>query len=1772
MHHHAEIASSSTSNPATFSFVPSKLAFPSSKMLRRRKVESKKQYKKRLRRQKEAAAKSSVVGSYKLSNAEPPGEPIDCVVSNDEKFLQIYDKQTCEPVSRRPRFQKRRRDLFERVDIAIGSPATTATDNSSYYGYYSDEDDEESPLTPPGSTPHGRKLSARGGSPPGRRALSKRRATFELASLSVENSILDHQEQASLSPKKQNIISNNNPKPVAPASAPARQENTTPWVSDPLPETTESFACCDFLQRRSEPPGITIAEEQRLWREAIEQKLREEQTARRKADTSRDVDQIEVVPVDRSFQAGSNRAHLKYAEMDGVGMVFASADIFPKRRSRSKSPAKEPTGRRSRGKKKPWWEQESWTDSSFHDTSTDMQEKGTGYSADHVAKYSAKRVPRCASEPHSRHEECVQSPSLLEQSREARAKTYQQRGLGLHVDTSEEMENRRDDNESSPRRSRTSHTLDQAGNSQMDRRHVSPNSLSPSLRPQYRGVANSIGRLSTQKVSHANNANPCSPSLLQQAKMSKALRKWGRAENQRQSPEPHIEDLTDREGSTSLSDLDESLDQRIARLDHLKKSKRQTRSEVHYDRAEEAKSNRWVACHIYDAIPGNSDIEDPALLGPRQLSSLAIPQLNHGNCELPIEAMMNQYDTDLVVGETVQNKTSSNISESDLSSVVERMEMATRRTPKACNFQQAERRVEIRELPKWTHPGSARQPPQRFSPENSELASPVILRGRPPYFGTKVPNATSARISKPSSAGRSGISPKRESQPKQGSSRNNENTSIWICMDSDFQEENEKADDTEDSINDSCRYLDPRPQKMKSPPGRRNEPIKLISPVGFYGDPPVLRKTDGSPISKPGSSFPHNHRTGEVRAFDPETESDTELDIDGSNVEEFQHSKPKLMELMETLSPKKGKHGAKDSSGVLLFRPTINIYGSRSETMKTKSPQGNTPRLGIRDQNEVGFGPTERLGVLGTESPLREMRASGVHNKSPAQRSQRRKPNLYIRTTDSECENVEFPRHFEERKSGRGSEDDDNMHMELEQLADSEIKLRKELEQVQQRSAEYRWISQFPNSERLTDSTKLLQQKNKIRRTTEFANSDDDRKRAMNVPAQVEMPVRPAPSDIIDLSYVDENPTASGTLRRLTQQISPRNHHFAVANPYTIRDHSHLQQGARETNADRENQPYFVKDDLEKRDKSHFFVSVNPLQPNGLRGAWNKHQSTRNHPLQTTSGEWLDDEIQHAPYFRSPRNFSSLQGDVDSMPEERQTRYARNESYFTTTGSNSQSERRQLYDRYARYHRRMPENFSRRDGVHDKIRHFSLDARHDMIRSPNAFTPRVRQNTVESRMDYIWSSRSPQNYKDKVSKTRDFADMESTFYPPRCQFGFSPAAGQLPLDNEVETLGDELERNSNILIDRELSWGAVENLYQLSPPRGSSDIEAAVGENDNLVFDEFGDDDCRGEMNHIYSRDARDPPSKDSGGDLYSSESMTSGDARLLALLSRYHSPEELEQLVKNADTNTNFNAESDNDTPPTSNTAHDPVSVHRRNLLLVRHGFKQNTPSGPTSSRMRSPAALPSGSPMRREPSRQIAFSTRSSDKENGTEHTQIHTLSTKEDSQEGQHESQQVFHDNQIDTQNCLSPSTLCMSPGSRLERLRRLQSKMTPGNHGGGQSPTTKRAVEDLTEEAKTPAVPRRLLTGARQRASRSLRHQKHLNSVSATRQDPKSPTSPSNDEVLQQTQRKAKNKNYGGRISRDIQSIASSTDRSSKDLIHSMSSTARSRNAAAAKPGR
>jgi len=820
-------------------------------MLRRRKVESRKQHKKRSRRKeregdrrssrKQAAAAASpavAAAANKASSGgrhrhKPPqtGEPIDCVVSNDEEILLIYDKPATPSTTPRRRrtnkSQRRRRDLYRRVDIHVS--ASSGSDQSAIGGGAPSPTRLFSPsarLTPSG---------------------------FGIGSISVgTNSLLEFKPQCH--PPLRD-------KPTWRVTGCASSLDAGPGVSS-------GYTCCDFpCLKPLQPPGMTATEEKRLWREALEQGD-ESATRPITIDVDREVDQIEVVPVDRSFQAGDE---LKYAEMDGVGMIFA-----PPASSRGKDPA----GRRSSSK--PWWEERSWTDSSFQDGSLQPIADSADFNPVTQARSPKNHFPL---------------------------------GSGF----------------SGPTRV---------------------------------------------------NTLPSGGSLLQQSKRTAALRDWERSEQQRYSRKSRPAEHSPERGTSSYSDLDESLDHRIARLDRLRKYRNIPTGHQNQRRTENPK---WLSYQVYDSSTKQGYHDEAfGVSDTRAAPYLEIPPLDHAHGgSSPLEAMMSATRDPVMAVETVEDGGSSVASESDLSRLV------LPRDTRGHKLDVAELR-RMKDVP----------------------VSPIVLRGRPPYF---------------------------------------------------------------DERHDDSRMV----TGQRSATWDETVPIQCHSPVGFYGDPPVLLRNHGYSTSKPSASFSRDVRNGEGVL------GANEFDDGASGLEELGHSRGKLLDLMATLSPT-GKAQGTDGSGVLLFRPTINIYSGESKLQELKS---------------------KNPGVGGEFSS-----------------SLRKKPALYVHTTESEFEHEISTNVAGQRtRIWATHEDDGSMEEELRQLAESEKKLRRELEEVQERSAERRWKAQLSVSD------------NTGKRVVDASGSLDP---AHSLPA------------VIDLSCIDDDYYQATTPSTLTHQCSPVNHRHRIAGLY----------------------------------------------------------------------------------------------------------------------------------------------------------------------------------------------------------------------------------------------------------------------------------------------------------------------------------------------------------------------------------------------------------------------------------------------------------------------------------------------------------------------------------------------------------------------------------------------------------------------------------------------
>ena len=1389
-------------------------------MLRRRKVESRKQHKKRSRRKeregdrrssrKQAAAASSSNGLAAAENKASSGsrhrhkppqpvDPIDCVVSNDEEILLIYDKPATPSTTPRRRrtnkSQRRRRDLYRRVDIHVTGSSGSSQSVSD------------------GSAPSPTRFS----SPTARLTPSG----FGIGSISVgTNSLLEYKPQ----------------------SHPSFGDNPTWRVTgcasslDAGPGVSSGYICCDFpCLKPLQPPGMTATEEKRLWREALgREQSRGDESATRPItiEADREVDQIEVVPVDRSFQAGDE---LKYAEMDGVGMIFA-----PPVSARS-SRGKDPAGRRSSSK--PWWKERSWSDSSFLDGS--LQEN----------------VDSAVSNPDT-----------------------QARSAKNHFPVS-------------------------SGFSRLTRGYTQP-----------------------------------SGSLLQQSKNTVAFRERKRFEQQRYSQKSRPLEHSPERGTASYSDLDESLDHRIARLDRLR-NYRNTPTGPQNQRRKE--SHKWLSYQVYDPSTkqGNHD-EEVGVSDTRAAPSLEMPSLDHARGgSSPIEAMMSATRDPVIAVETVEDGGSSVASESDLSRLV---------------------------LPRDTRGHKLEVADLRRTKDVP--VSPIVLRGRPPYFDEK--------------------------------------------------------------HNDSRMVTGQR-----SATWDETVPIQCHSPVGFYGDPPVLQRNNGYSIMKPSASFSRDDGNGEGFL------GAKEFDDGASGLEELGHSGGKLRDLMATLSPT-GKTQGTDGSGVLLFRPTINIYSGENKLQERKSKNPG-----------VGGELSSRL---------------------------RKKPALYIHTTERECEHETSTNVAGQRtRIWAKHEDDGSMEEELRELAESEKKLRRKLEEVQERSAERRWQAQLSNS----DSTG--------KRVVDPSGSLDP---AHSLPAVGTLP------SIIDLSCIDDDYYQATTPSTLTHQGSPGNHRHRIADPYKRTYQQRVDTGDRR------------RFDSAPLDRS--------LQPNDCR-VNECRDFAETDPRR---------DIFQSPRDSAPKGTRSLFGPVDEARHWASKNYRHN-PYLSFRGP-------------------IPK----------------------MVRSPQSFTPNDRHGnrclaSTEFRIDPfqtpdVWTTRSTR--PNRVSTPKVIGRRER----------YDDFEGELGSEKE-------LERNAAVLIERGLSWRAVEDLYKLSP-RESFDSDIPDGENLDVVddYDTTTDAQCSFE-------------------DQISVEASPSGidlklrDSAMMENVSRY----EVEGREDYHDTE-----ELVNGSQPKSIS---PFDRDLRRSLLVRHGFKQEPTSTISKSDLKSP-------PVRPEVTKQDTSCAKDEDEETNDEQVLgiyaeylrrgrpkgspavVHApgravqdeagspTKTKQRSRAAtkSREMQKPTKAGQDSTEKCLSPSSRsnekCLSPTSRLERLRKLQWK---------KNATTNEPTKTFQENERRSPFRKKLTSNARQRASKSLRRHTTVKvPVCVSQQvdpdmygDYKSPrrsmrTGEGLVEVHVQGSdgiecgKGAAKKNHAVHtISREAMSMNSSTDRS-RDLIHALPTTAKSRSAAAAKPGR
>lgn len=617
-------------------------------------------------------------------------------------------------------------------------------------------------------------------------------------------------------------------------------------------------------------PGMTPSEERKLWKEAIQQDL-QQNSHRRTYHVEDDptIDRIEVVPVDESFNA---QGGFTYSEREGVGMLFAP-------QSMPQTP-----------EALPWWKQDGWADlTEESDTVANTTHTTTAYNKSGCGNFCNFGQ---------------QSKTLLQQARDDGAARRRHKS----------PEPRESDNIN----------VTQAG--RIEKKRINQ------LRKGYHSrnwAADREGRRDLQAGIRLDR---------RKAQFSRMMA-----------------------NSMSNSDLDESLDERVHRIDQLSEAeKRRAFSDIQQFRARDS---------------GGSNESEISLC-------LDVPQLDHdykaSHFELRAQRYGKPYVVEAIHGnrETKQGSQSSNElsllpSGSDLSAVVkQKYEDRPRISLRRHRVQPLSKRkdpevIDLHSIPTadftmqqlgnmpsgiCCHGGMSRKwdsisKAHRGKDERCGGDTTIV----PQYkaWGDNVETMEFQRTVK---------DPKHvifvDEQFADVNSRDEQNRPFSHFPTSDQNGHNlEVVSDRADreleksgmkfSKNPSLRkgeYLthDSKIQNNHSIPLSPHEQIpsnsfpdyqrRAPSPIKLYGDPPKMRREDGSPVASPRGDR-HQYFTD---ANGLTERSSLHLSNPGDPPEEgqFDDLGEDLRALLSGLSPK----GRDKSDGVIIFKPTINVLRSRGKS------------------------------------------------------------------------------------------------------------------------------------------------------------------------------------------------------------------------------------------------------------------------------------------------------------------------------------------------------------------------------------------------------------------------------------------------------------------------------------------------------------------------------------------------------------------------------------------------------------------------------------------------------------------------------------------------------------------------------------------------------------------------------------------------------------------------------------------------------------------------
>jgi hypothetical protein len=1017
-------------------------------------------------------------------------------------------------------------------------------------------------------------------------------------------------------------------------------------------EAGEPFLCCNvlsFLKKKRIKfygPGMSLTEEKTLWRSTLEGNIWANHHATNvAAGDNIDIDQIEVVPVDHTFQtSGSDN----YAEMDNVGMVFVHAATDQKQSSPPNATV-------------PWWKRDSWKMFSDQDAArSDNQDVSHAKTTAHTEKISNRQ---------SSH------PSRKGKYSDKVAETI----CVIHEETAPmEEANHKANNVTDESRSSV-HCL-----SETETRHFKNNSnlhrpfqvFNPKFESATRSKVNKESELSDEEISAV-----AIPHLLDSTQVSSCRVNAGAPMPRMHNSNPVIVETIELEESESELGSETDISELIRKRDDPKNEN---------EECVRLLSDIVTESSGHDSLDVEKDDAVFNLLADKRHSVEHSEEIG----------MVHQH-----------------VDEGDLMNGFDQMRKTTRRRTK-----------------------------DKFFSYNRSLNSPISTRSRKlenkaeetaerTSDGKYVDSAHATKLlSNHSVQCRNAVDPAN----LRLSARNHHN-----CRN---QSERGRCDDLIDLTDHSERHTSPRKRSK--------------SPIRLYGDPPFPFRMDGSPVHSPRIfSRPKDDCDGLIIQDSDSQEqlSDNDLTI----LQEIIARREDIADLIAVTNPT--KHTLKDGSRIVMLKPVVNVYKIQSDDRQYNvgyekqiqtSPQNRSrkPSLQVRtvfsDQENdyaanYGGANSERFAspIVEVSSPTVKLSSPTVKVSSPPYKmsspsNKMSSPTVKVSSptykVSSPTRKVSSPTHKVSSPIFEMSIDVEEISLddELQKLALSERLLRKELQEVQQKTAKRRWEIEIED----TAHDKLFHCPSVI----DVVDRQDAE--------AFESPTRRsviAPS-LIDVSCIDVEFDANHSL------VSS----LPVASAY---QETNKNKNKSPRNSTITNSWYFMGNERDGLNPKENVGEIDLRYERASSGKAN-HQFVANVPLQIPS------TINRTTSHDAMENFAELRSETD-------------EASLIAPPISRSRQHQQVWSSPAQDRDPQPSHF----------REVDLDLSPDWI------------NSNDSDGLYVPSLSSKGNKHPFVDANHSMRELSKSMPFKRC---FSSE--------------DELKMDADVLIDKDLSWGAIEMLYQLS--------------------------------------------------------------------------------------------------------------------------------------------------------------------------------------------------------------------------------------------------------------------------------------------------------------------------------------------------------------------